>query len=86
MCKDISNYIYEKFDHIFSFYCFHWILDQRQAIKNIFDLLKSGGDILLTFVATCPIYNIYELMASKPWSFFVKYGDVHIAISQLQRF
>ncbi|KAJ3657568.1 hypothetical protein Zmor_009358 [Zophobas morio] len=59
---------HDFFDHIFSFYCLHWVVEQRQAMKNMFDMLKPGGEILVTFLASNPIYDVYERMAkSNKW-------------------
>lgn len=56
-------------DNLFTFsniFCF------RQAFRNIFRFLKPGGDILLTFLASNPIYDVYKNMAKnrkwKPYS------------------
>ncbi|XP_044254916.1 juvenile hormone acid O-methyltransferase-like [Tribolium madens] len=66
--SEISPEFHEYFDHIFSFYCLHWVVEQRQAMKNMFDMLKPGGEMLLTFLASNPIYDIYEGMAkSNKW-------------------
>lgn len=44
------------------------ILLQRQAFKNIYDLLVPGGDALLVFLASNPVFHIYEAMGqSKRW-------------------
>ena len=37
-------------------------------MKNIFDMLKPGGDILFTIISSTPIYDFWENMAkSKRW-------------------
>ncbi|RZC33710.1 uncharacterized protein BDFB_004499 [Asbolus verrucosus] len=67
--SNVPPEFHEYFDHIFSFYCLHWVVEQRQALKNMFDMLKPGGDMLLTFLARNPIYDIYENMAkSNKWA------------------
>ncbi|MBM3184620.1 MAG: methyltransferase domain-containing protein [Chlamydiae bacterium] len=54
--KDVSNLTFkegaaedfslsERFDHIFSSYVLHWVKDQDQALKNIYDHLKPGGKV-----------------------------------------
>ncbi|XP_069675150.1 juvenile hormone acid O-methyltransferase-like [Periplaneta americana] len=68
------------FDKIFSFYCLHWILDQRRAVRNIFNLLRPGGEALIVFVAKCPIFNVYNSQYQKPeWRIYME--DVHRFIS-----
>ncbi|XP_017772157.1 PREDICTED: juvenile hormone acid O-methyltransferase-like [Nicrophorus vespilloides] len=77
---DIKNDICEEFDHIFSFYCLHWVQNQRQTIKNMYNLLKPGGDVLLTFLANNPIFHIYEVMAKNPkWSHYMKNYELFIS-------
>nr|CAH7763741.1 unnamed protein product [Callosobruchus chinensis] len=45
----------------------------RQAFQNIYKLLKPGGDALLTFLATNPIYDIHQIMAkNKRWKPYIK--------------
>ncbi|XP_005179560.1 juvenile hormone acid O-methyltransferase-like [Musca domestica] len=71
------------FDHVTSFYCLHWIQNQRQALQNIYDLLRpEGGDCLLVFLATNPVFDVYKLLSkSTQWSPYMK--DVHRFISPL---
>nr|XP_018917314.1 PREDICTED: juvenile hormone acid O-methyltransferase-like isoform X1 [Bemisia tabaci] len=58
-----------KFDQIYSFWTFHWIQNQRVAFQNVHDLLKSDGEILFLFLATSPIYNLFETISTYPrWS------------------
>lgn len=48
----------EPFDHITSFNCLHWVTSgQPTTVANMFNLLKPGGDMLLLFVVTHPIYK-----------------------------
>lgn len=35
----------------------------RLALKNLFNVLKPGGDMLISFLATNPIFTIYENMS-----------------------
>ncbi|CRK86582.1 CLUMA_CG000045, isoform A [Clunio marinus] len=49
----------ETFDIITSFYCLHWVQNQRQAISNIYKLLKPNGTCLLAFLVSNPIFDIY---------------------------
>ncbi|KAM7351815.1 juvenile hormone acid methyltransferase isoform 1-T1 [Cochliomyia hominivorax] len=79
--KDIPNDMREQFDHVTSFYCLHWIQNQRQALVNIYNLLRSeGGDCLLVFLATNPIFDIYKLLSkSSKWSPYMKDVDQFIS-------
>ncbi|XP_075150090.1 juvenile hormone acid methyltransferase [Haematobia irritans] len=71
------------FDHVTSFYCMHWIQDQRQALNNIYNLLQpTGGDCLLVFLAANPIYDIYKILSkSIKWQCYMQ--DVDSFISPL---
>lgn len=56
----------EPFDHITSFYCLHWVQNQKQAMHNIYDLLTPDGDCLLMYLASHPYFEIYHRMSEKP--------------------
>ncbi|XP_046740261.1 juvenile hormone acid O-methyltransferase-like [Diprion similis] len=56
----------EQFDHVTSFYCLHWCQDMRQALENIFDLLRPGGTAFLTFVSNFPCMDAYKVLATIP--------------------
>lgn len=60
----------EPFDHITSFNCLHWVTrGQPTTVENMYKLLKPGGDILLLFVATHPIYKVFkELSLMDDWA------------------
>ncbi|XP_065206423.1 juvenile hormone acid O-methyltransferase-like [Planococcus citri] len=58
-----------NFDTVFSFYCLNWIPDQQSAMKNMYSVLKSDGEILVILVVDCPNYPLHELLAASPkWS------------------
>ncbi|XP_037817110.1 juvenile hormone acid O-methyltransferase [Lucilia sericata] len=79
--NDIPNDMKEQFDHVTSFYCLHWIQNQRQALQNIYNLLKAeGGDCLLVFLASNPIFDVYKLLSkSTKWSTYMKDVDQFIS-------
>ncbi|GAB0086215.1 Methyltransferase domain 25 [Sergentomyia squamirostris] len=68
-----------SFDHIFSSFCLSYVKDQKQAFKNIFDMLNSGGDILMALHAITPPIEILFRMAESPrWKDkFVKINDFY---------
>ncbi|CAG9785604.1 unnamed protein product [Diatraea saccharalis] len=81
---DIARKVPEEmcynFDHVFSFYAFHWIKDQETAFCNIFDLLEKGGQCLLTFLGHNPMFDVYRILAkSNKWSCWLE--DVEKFIS-----
>lgn len=79
---DISTYIrsVDRFDHITSFYCFHWIQNQRRAVQNLYSLLLPGGDCLLVFLGKIPIFDIYKQMSQNArWSKYMTDVDEFVS-------
>ncbi|XP_055613918.1 juvenile hormone acid O-methyltransferase isoform X1 [Uranotaenia lowii] len=69
--KDVDTIVskWGHFNYVISFYCLHWIKDQRKALSNIRNLLAEGGECLLVFLACNPIYDIfYELSRHPKWA------------------
>ncbi|XP_069675727.1 juvenile hormone acid O-methyltransferase-like [Periplaneta americana] len=85
------------FDKIFSFFCLHWIPDQRhsgvdlnyfrpcrQAVRNIYNMLRPGGEAVLGFVARAPMYRAFEVQSKKAeWKQYMK--DVCKFLPPLQK-
>ncbi|KAF5299219.1 hypothetical protein FQA39_LY02392 [Lamprigera yunnana] len=73
LTDSIPNNYYSRFDHITSFYCLHFINDQRKAFSNMFNMLKPGGNLLLSCVSDCIFYDIYKSMAEDAkWKIYCK--------------
>ncbi|EDW77852.1 uncharacterized protein Dwil_GK24707 [Drosophila willistoni] len=73
-----------KFDHVTSFYCLHWVQNLRAAVTNIHNLLRNdeGGDCLLVFLASNPVYEVYKILRTQSkWSAYMH--DVERFISPL---
>nr|UJQ69848.1 juvenile hormone acid methyltransferase [Diamesa zernyi] len=69
-----------NYDFITSFYCLHWIHNQRQSITNIYNLLKTGGTCLMAFLKTHPFFDSYlELSKSNKYKDYM--NDVNDLIS-----
>lgn len=50
---------------IFNFY--------RRLMEHMYDILKPGGEILLVFLASNPIFTMYERMAERTeWAEYMK--------------
>ncbi|XP_074036879.1 juvenile hormone acid O-methyltransferase isoform X2 [Leptinotarsa decemlineata] len=65
---DLEN----RFDHVFSFFCFHWIQKPEQAMKNIHKMLKPGGEMFITFMERNPFDQPYKNLSKyEKWA---KYG------------
>ena len=60
------------FDKVFSLYCLHWIKDLPVAVKNIHELLVDGGQALVIFLASNPIFRMYRILAKNiKWSSYM---------------
>lgn len=52
------------FDVITSFYCFHWVQNQKRALKNVSKLLKPNGSILMFFLVSTEVFDIYAKLST----------------------
>lgn len=60
---------HSQVDHVTSFYTLHWIKDHQTAFRNIFRLLKSGGDFFATFLGTAGSFKTNAMMSNeKKWA------------------
>ncbi|XP_017484499.1 PREDICTED: juvenile hormone acid O-methyltransferase-like [Rhagoletis zephyria] len=68
-CAQLPQRLCGQFDHVTSFYCLHWVHNQKRALLNIYQLLRrSGGDCLLVFLANHSFFDVYiELSKSNKW-------------------
>lgn len=73
----------EYFHHMTSFYCLHWIQDQRKVFQNIHEMLTADGDCLLVFVAKSLLCDVYKKVSLIPkWASYMT--DVDNFIIPLQ--
>uniref|UniRef100_V5HA19 Putative juvenile hormone acid methyltransferase n=1 Tax=Ixodes ricinus TaxID=34613 RepID=V5HA19_IXORI len=63
---DVSDFIerHGKFDRVYSFFCFHWMRNQEQVLKNVARLMKPGGGCLLFFNASSPTMRFRKIMTT----------------------
>ncbi|KAJ6635102.1 Juvenile hormone acid O-methyltransferase [Pseudolycoriella hygida] len=62
---------YGQFQHITSFCCLHWAMNQYEIMENIFNLLQPGGEVLMTVFQHHPLYEYYADMSENPkWSLY----------------
>ncbi|EDW64414.1 juvenile hormone acid O-methyltransferase [Drosophila virilis] len=82
-CEQLPDQLKGRFDHVTSFYCLHWVQNLQTALHNIYNLLRNeGGDCLLVFLATNPVYEVYKvLQTDRKWAGFMQ--DVEQFISPL---
>ncbi|KAK6635998.1 hypothetical protein RUM43_009650 [Polyplax serrata] len=72
-----------EFDIVFSFYCLHWVTNQKVALRNIFKLLKPGGEALFTFLAQSPIFTLYRALSkTTPWKDYMQDVEQYIPFYQ----
>ncbi|XP_022814342.1 juvenile hormone acid O-methyltransferase-like [Spodoptera litura] len=77
---DIPEDMKGKFDHVFSSYALHWVLDQERVFRNIYDLLSKDGECFTIFIANAPVYDLYRAQSPcSKWESWLK--DVHKFIS-----
>lgn len=70
---DPTEHFPHGFNKIFSFYCFHWIKDHKHLMHQMFQMLRPEGEMLLVFLASNPIFSMYERMAEKTeWAEYMK--------------
>jgi juvenile hormone acid methyltransferase len=81
--KELDLSKHNTYDHLTSFYCLHWVQDQKQALTNIHNLLNNDGDCLLVLLAKNPIFEIYDQM-SRMWKWESYMRDVSKYISPYQ--
>ncbi|XP_061394069.1 juvenile hormone acid O-methyltransferase-like, partial [Musca vetustissima] len=81
--QNLPRDLKHQFDHVTSFYTLMWVQNQRQALKNIYKLLRpQGGDCLLVFLASHPLYDAYKMTSRmSEWSKYMH--DVDSIISPL---
>lgn len=64
------------YDHITSFTALHWIYNQKLVFNNIYELLKPGGDFIVSMVAFTSLYEaMYDLKRMKEWAPYTENYD-----------
>ncbi|KAM7288297.1 juvenile hormone acid O-methyltransferase [Ixodes scapularis] len=54
VADDVSAFVkkYGQFDRVYAIFLFNWVKDQEKGFKNVFELLKPGGECLCMFYAS----------------------------------
>lgn len=77
---DLPTGLKESFDHVFSFYTLHWIVNQERAFTNIYELLCSEGECFMIFVASAPNFDVYRILArNSKWTPWMKEVERYVA-------
>ncbi|XP_013113387.2 juvenile hormone acid O-methyltransferase-like [Stomoxys calcitrans] len=68
--QPLPNDLAGQFDYVTSFFAFMYVKSQRQALKNIHDLLKpAGGKCLILSLGKHPLFSAYiALSKMQKWS------------------
>ncbi|KAE9534178.1 hypothetical protein AGLY_008685 [Aphis glycines] len=66
-CSFYSN----RFNKIFSFYCFHWVQNKVDSLRSMNLMLKSGGELLLNYLLITPLVELYKFMDTE-WQKYIK--------------
>ncbi|XP_077488978.1 juvenile hormone acid O-methyltransferase-like [Amblyomma americanum] len=63
---------YGQFDRVYSFMTFHYVHDLDQAYRNVFRLLKDGGEFLAVSFTGAAITDVWHrLHGMEPWHRFM---------------
>ncbi|XP_011136436.2 juvenile hormone acid O-methyltransferase-like [Harpegnathos saltator] len=72
--KDLPKKYISEYDHVFTFYVLHWCPNIRQAIENIYHLLRPGGTILGLTVVSHDAFDIfYKLSQNIRYKSYIKH-------------
>lgn len=63
---DADAWTRTPFDHITSFFCLNWVQDVPQVMRNIYELLAAGGDLLLTSICKQQNFDFFQRIALDP--------------------
>ncbi|KAJ8730693.1 hypothetical protein PYW08_002106 [Mythimna loreyi] len=78
--SDLPEGMKGKFDHVFSFYALHWIINQERAFKNIYNLLSEDGECFMIFLAGAPVFDVYRVLArNNKWSKWLQNVDRYVS-------
>lgn len=74
--EDVSGLVkeYGKFERVYSFFALHLVKDQLTALRNVSDLMVTGGECLLLFVGRWTGFDMWRrVVQMESWK---SYGEV----------
>uniref|UniRef100_A0A1B6D8D7 Methyltransferase domain-containing protein n=1 Tax=Clastoptera arizonana TaxID=38151 RepID=A0A1B6D8D7_9HEMI len=79
--KNITEILQKRtFTKIYSFYCLHWISDQKQVATNLCSLLQPGGQVLAIIMADTHAFTIYKALSEmEKWKPYMQDVDKFIS-------
>ncbi|TGZ48683.1 putative methyltransferase [Temnothorax longispinosus] len=60
--KNLPEKYISEFNNIFSFHTLHWCNDIRQAFRNMYQMLRPNGTILLYIIASSDMFEVYKIL------------------------
>ncbi|KAL1472637.1 hypothetical protein MTO96_039201 [Rhipicephalus appendiculatus] len=78
--EEVAQFVKEAghFQRVYSFLAFHWIAEQRTALKNIETLLTPGGECFLVFGNSLNLFDLFVARMDTPrWN---KYSDILLRV------
>ncbi|GIY53663.1 methyltransf_25 domain-containing protein [Caerostris darwini] len=67
---------------VVSIHCFHWLRNQRNAFKNVFKLLKTGGEAAFIFFSEASFFSaVLKVQENSKWCHFFNIsvsGDIQV--------
>lgn len=74
---------YGQLDHALSSFVMHWLPDQPKGLRNIFKLLKPGGDFFTVHNLSSSVYEILKYMdGNEKWNRYFDNLTQYIPFSQ----
>ncbi|EFN75088.1 hypothetical protein EAI_08269 [Harpegnathos saltator] len=61
--KELPKKYISQYDHAFAFYVLHWCQDIRQAIENIYNLLRPGGTVLALTIVSQDVFDVLHKLS-----------------------
>lgn len=81
---DIQSFIDTRapVDHVMASFFLHWLVDQDQGLRNIFDLLRPGGDLFSVHLHSNLTFFMHEHVQKSPkWGSYFKDLNRHTPTS-----
>lgn len=78
--EDVNEFVdkNQPVDHVIASFLLHWLVDEEQGLRNIFKLLKPGGDFFsVHFHSTITFYMHEHIQRSVKWGQYFKDLDEH---------
>ncbi|KAB0790688.1 hypothetical protein PPYR_14868 [Photinus pyralis] len=76
--------LYQTFDHAISLYCFHFVTEQEVALRNIYNMLKPGGDLFFSCLVHYSLFDVFATISeSEKWKPYV--ADYKLCMSPYQQ-